>query len=67
MHLWGIDWVGVDAENGRKLVLSLVFIAVVVLLRIGLRALVGRFAGGHTTPRPNSGSGRVRASASSPP
>ncbi len=35
MHLWGIDWVGVNAENGRKLVLSLVFIAVVVLLRIG--------------------------------
>ena len=46
MHLWGIDWVGVNAENGRKLLLSLVFVAVVVLVRIGLRALVGRFAGG---------------------
>jgi small-conductance mechanosensitive channel len=46
MHLWGIDWVGVNAENGRKLILSLVFIAIVVLVRIGLRALVGRFAGG---------------------
>ncbi|WP_237479357.1 mechanosensitive ion channel family protein [Lichenibacterium dinghuense] len=45
MHLFGIDWVGVNAENGRKLVLSLVFIAVVVAVRIGLRALVGRVAG----------------------
>ncbi len=45
MHLLGIDWVGVNAENGRKLLLSLVFIAVVVGVRTGLRALVGRFAG----------------------
>lgn len=45
MHLLGIDWVGVNAENGRKLMLSLVFIAVVVAIRIGLRALVGRVAG----------------------
>ena len=45
MHLLGIDWVGVNAENGRKLVLSLVFIAVVVGVRIALRAIVGRIAG----------------------
>ena len=45
MHLLGIDWVGVNAENGRKLLLSLVFVAVVVAVRIGLRALVGRVAG----------------------
>jgi small-conductance mechanosensitive channel len=45
LHFLGIDWVGVNAENGRKLVLSLVFIAVVVGLRIALRALVGRVAG----------------------
>ncbi len=45
MHFLGIDWVGVNAENGRKLVLSIVFIVVVVGVRIGLRALVGRFAG----------------------
>ena len=45
MYLFGIDWVGINAENGRKLVLSLVFIAVVVGVRIGLRALVGRVAG----------------------
>ncbi|MCJ2118429.1 MULTISPECIES: mechanosensitive ion channel domain-containing protein [unclassified Methylobacterium] len=41
MHFLGIDWVGVNAENGRKLVLSLVFIAVVVGGGMGLRALVG--------------------------
>jgi small-conductance mechanosensitive channel len=45
MHLWGIDWVGVNAENGRKLLLSLIFIAIVVVIRIALRALVGRFVG----------------------
>ena len=45
MHLLGIDWVGVNAENGRKLVLSLVFIAVIVGVRIALRAIVGRIAG----------------------
>ena len=41
MHFLGIDWVGVNAENGRKLVLSLVFIAVVVGGGMGLRELVG--------------------------
>ncbi len=30
MHLLGIDWVGVNADNGRKLLLSLIFIAVVL-------------------------------------
>jgi small-conductance mechanosensitive channel len=41
LHFLGIDWVGVNAENGRKLVLSLVFIAVVVGGGVGSRALVG--------------------------
>ncbi|GJD46662.1 hypothetical protein AFCDBAGC_4545 [Methylobacterium cerastii] len=41
MHFLGIDWVGVNAENGRKLLLSLIFIAVIVGGGIGLRALVG--------------------------
>ena len=45
MNFLGIDWVGVNAENGRKLLLSLIFIVVVVGIRIGLRALVGRVAG----------------------
>ncbi|NEU12112.1 mechanosensitive ion channel [Methylobacterium sp. BTF04] len=41
MQLVGIDWVGVNAENGQKLLLSLVFIAVVVGGGIGLRGLAG--------------------------
>ena len=41
MHFLGIDWVGVNAENGRKLVLSLAFIAFIVGGGVGLRALVG--------------------------
>ena len=44
MTFLGIDWVGVNAENGRKLLLSLVFIAVVLLGSRGLQALVGMVA-----------------------
>ena len=40
MHFLGIDWVGVNADNGRKLLLSLAFIAVVVLASRLLRGLV---------------------------
>lgn len=45
MHFLGIDWVGVTPENGRKLLLSVVFVAVVVLGSRGLRALVGLVLG----------------------
>lgn len=41
MHFLGIDWVGVNAENGRKLLLSLVFIAVILAASAGFRALAG--------------------------
>ena len=41
MHFLGIDWVGVNAENGRKLLLSLAFIVVILLTSSALRALVG--------------------------
>ncbi len=41
MHFFGIDWVGLNAENGRKLILSVVFIAVILGGSLGLRALVG--------------------------
>ena len=37
MDLLGVHWVGVTAENGRRLVLSILFVAVVLLLRAGLR------------------------------
>ncbi len=41
MHFFGIDWVGVNAENGRKLVLSLAFVAVVLVANRGLQAVLG--------------------------
>ena len=40
MDFLGINWVGVNAENGRKLLLSLAFIAVVMLASRLLRGLV---------------------------
>ena len=45
MHFLGIDWVGVNPENGRKLLLSLVFIAVVLVVSRVLRWLTGLVAG----------------------
>ena len=41
MHLLGIDWVGINAENARKLLLSLVFIGTILLASAALRGLVG--------------------------
>jgi len=41
MNFLGINWVGVTPENGRKLLLSVVFVAIVLLASRGLRALVG--------------------------
>lgn len=45
MHFLGIDWVGINAENGRKLLLSLIFIAIVLGGSAGLRALAGLVLG----------------------
>jgi small-conductance mechanosensitive channel len=45
VHLFGIDWVGVNVENGRKLLLSLMFVAVVLVCSGLLRALVGLILG----------------------
>jgi len=41
MRLFGVDWVGVNAENGHKLLLSIAFVAIVLLLNAGCRALLG--------------------------
>ncbi|WP_374943006.1 mechanosensitive ion channel family protein [Sphingomonas sp.] len=41
MEFFGIKWVGVNPENGHKLLLSLAFIALVVVLSRTLRWLVG--------------------------
>jgi small-conductance mechanosensitive channel len=51
MQIFGIDWVGVNPENGRKLVLSLAFVAVVLTASWTLRKLAGLLTGqGKGTP-----------------
>ncbi|WP_174298128.1 mechanosensitive ion channel family protein [Sphingomonas bacterium] len=41
MHFLGIDWVGLNADNRRKLLLSLAFVAVVLVVSRLLRWLIG--------------------------
>lgn len=41
MEILGIKWVGVNAENGQKLLLSIVFVIALLLASALLRALVG--------------------------
>ncbi|HJU14969.1 MAG TPA: mechanosensitive ion channel domain-containing protein [Stellaceae bacterium] len=41
MQFLGIEWVGVDADTGRKFGLSIGFVLFVILLRLALRAIVG--------------------------
>ncbi len=45
MNFLGINWVGVNPENGRKLLLSIAFIVVVLVTSRVLRALSGRVLG----------------------
>jgi small-conductance mechanosensitive channel len=45
MHFFGIDWVGVNAESGRKLLLSLAFVAIMLLGSKALRGLLGLILG----------------------
>ena len=45
MHLFGVDWVGVNPENGRKLLQSIIFITVVLVARRALSALIGVILG----------------------
>ena len=45
MEIFGVDWVGIDAENGRKLLLSLLFITAVLLVSAALRGLVSLVLG----------------------
>lgn len=42
MEFMGIKWVGVNPENGQKLLLSIIFIIVIVVLRSVLRWIAGR-------------------------
>jgi small-conductance mechanosensitive channel len=41
MSLFGIDWVGINPENGRKLLLSIAFIVVVLIVSAALRWVAG--------------------------
>ena len=41
MDFLGINWVGINADNGRKLLLSIAFVVIVLLLSALLRAAVG--------------------------
>ena len=41
MKVFGIAWVGVNAESGRKLLLSLIFIAIILVVSAFLRAAIG--------------------------
>ncbi len=46
MDIFGVNWVGINAENGRKLLLTVVFIAIVLgvaaMLRAGVNLALGR-------------------------
>ena len=41
MKIFGVEWLGVNAESGRKLLFSMVFVALVLMVSALLRALVG--------------------------
>ena len=45
LHILGVDWVGVNLESGRKLLLSIVFVVGILILSAILRALVGMVLG----------------------
>ncbi len=45
MHFLGVDWVGVNGENGRKLLLTIIFIAVVLAVSWSLRWVAGLLVG----------------------
>lgn len=45
MQAFGIDWVGVNADSGRKLLLSIIFIAILLIASRILRWLVGMVLG----------------------
>ncbi|MEO8630877.1 MAG: mechanosensitive ion channel family protein, partial [Betaproteobacteria bacterium] len=41
MEIFGVNWVGLNAENGQKLAISLTFVVVLLLLARLMRALAG--------------------------
>ena len=51
LELFGVRLVGINAENGRKLLLTIIFLAAVWLLGSALRLLARAFVRGHTGKR----------------
>ena len=66
MQLLGIDWVGVNADNGRKVLLSVSFVTVVLVTSWLLSHLAGLVTGRGRGRRCKSGSGPGKASACLP-
>ncbi|MDQ2659423.1 MAG: mechanosensitive ion channel family protein, partial [Verrucomicrobiota bacterium] len=52
MEFFGIKFVGINPENGQKLLLTFGVIAVVVLLRLLLRSITNLVLGGNPQSRP---------------
>ena len=52
MEFLGIKWIGVNAENGQKLLVTLVFVVAVLGLGALWRWLIRRFLGGEERRRP---------------
>lgn len=67
MQLFGVNWVGLNAQNGIKLLLSLAFIFVVLGIGIALRWLVNVVLGRADQRTSRRGSGRARRSVCSRP
>jgi hypothetical protein len=65
MELFGIRLIGINEENAHKLVLTVAFIAAILLLRAATIAACGSSLAGTATSE--STSGRVRAAAWWPP
>ena len=55
MEFLGIDWVGINAENGRKLLLSIAFIIVLYVIRFALRIVSGAIIGRGTNQSVQTG------------
>ena len=51
MHFLGIDWLGVNAENGRKLLLSFAFVIVVLVVGASIRKVAALTLRGHLPDR----------------
>lgn len=51
MEIFGLRFVGINAENGQKLLLTIVFIVIILLLRRGVKSLTQRLIRGDHNER----------------